>query len=256
MPKVVNFYLDDSGVRHPDHAPGKRAAHGYDWFALGGVLVKQKDEDAARTLHKAFLRQVEHLRSDSFGGNPRPDGQFPLAHGFEQSEPGQILRGTLSTDAERSRHPRRRSIAHAGQVRAGRCLPGTRAAGRPATDNELRAVVRAALSGVQQPETVYDGRLGQAEALRVRPVRTIKPGPRKRRHKPTGKRPDVPKEVRRQQAAGRLAAIKATAWTGLTPSGGPLRRPRGGSRNRTGTARTTSSSRVVTPPRFVTPATP
>lgn len=93
-------------------------------------------------------------------------------------------------------------------------------------DDELRAVVRAALSGVEQPETgsfmtdVWD----KAEALRVRPVRTIKPGPRKRRHKPSGKRPDVPKEVRRQQAAGRLA-IKATAWTGLTPSGGPLRRP-------------------------------
>ncbi|UPT92281.1 DUF3800 domain-containing protein (plasmid) [Bradyrhizobium barranii subsp. apii] len=54
MPNIVNFYLDDSGARHPDHAPGKRAAHGYDWFALGGVLVKQEDEDAARALHKAF----------------------------------------------------------------------------------------------------------------------------------------------------------------------------------------------------------
>ena len=25
---------------HPDHDPGKRAAHAYDWFALGGILVK------------------------------------------------------------------------------------------------------------------------------------------------------------------------------------------------------------------------
>jgi hypothetical protein len=54
MPNVINFYLDDSGARHPDHDPGKRAAHGYDWFALGGIMVKQEDEDAARALHKAF----------------------------------------------------------------------------------------------------------------------------------------------------------------------------------------------------------
>jgi Protein of unknown function (DUF3800) len=54
MPKVFNFYLDDSGTRHPDHKPGKRPAHGYDWFALGGILVKDEDEQKARDLHKAF----------------------------------------------------------------------------------------------------------------------------------------------------------------------------------------------------------
>jgi hypothetical protein len=54
MPKVVNFYLDDSGARHPDHDPGKRAAHGYDWFALGGILIKDEDEESARELHKQF----------------------------------------------------------------------------------------------------------------------------------------------------------------------------------------------------------
>jgi len=55
MPKVVNFYLDDSGTRHPDHNPGKRPAHGYDWFALGGVLVNQEQESEARRLHVEFL---------------------------------------------------------------------------------------------------------------------------------------------------------------------------------------------------------
>jgi Protein of unknown function (DUF3800) len=54
MPKVVNFYMDDSGTRHPDHKPGKKAQHGYDWFALGGVLVKEEDEPAARKEHKDF----------------------------------------------------------------------------------------------------------------------------------------------------------------------------------------------------------
>jgi hypothetical protein len=44
MPKILNFYLDDSGTRHPDHKQGKRAAHGYEWFALGGILVKEEDE--------------------------------------------------------------------------------------------------------------------------------------------------------------------------------------------------------------------
>jgi hypothetical protein len=54
MVKVVNFYMDDSGTRHPDHNPGKRAAHGYDWFALGGVLVKNDDEAQARDLYAEF----------------------------------------------------------------------------------------------------------------------------------------------------------------------------------------------------------
>jgi hypothetical protein len=54
MAKVINFYMDDSGTRHPDHDPGKRAAHGYDWFALGGILVKTEDENKARDLHEQF----------------------------------------------------------------------------------------------------------------------------------------------------------------------------------------------------------
>ena len=54
MPKVLQFYIDDSGARRPDHKPGKRAAHGRDWFALGGVLLNEEDEDAARALHAAF----------------------------------------------------------------------------------------------------------------------------------------------------------------------------------------------------------
>jgi hypothetical protein len=57
MQKVINFYLDDSGTRHPDHDPGKRAAHGYDWFALGGILIKEEDEDVARNLHKQFCNK-------------------------------------------------------------------------------------------------------------------------------------------------------------------------------------------------------
>ncbi len=57
MIKVVNFYMDDLGTRRPDHKPGKKAEHGYDWFALGGVLVKSEDEAEARDLHKKFYEK-------------------------------------------------------------------------------------------------------------------------------------------------------------------------------------------------------
>ena len=51
---VLNFYLDDSGTRHPSRDPGRRPEHGYDWFALGGVLVSEEDEVCARRLHGEF----------------------------------------------------------------------------------------------------------------------------------------------------------------------------------------------------------
>lgn len=54
MPVTLNFYIDDSGTRHPTRNPGKRPAHGYDWFALGGVLVRSDDEEQARALHLDF----------------------------------------------------------------------------------------------------------------------------------------------------------------------------------------------------------
>src|SRR5690348_15108237 len=57
MDNVVNFYMDDSGTRRPDHRPGKRPAHAFDWFALGGVLVKGTDEAQARQLHDEFCRR-------------------------------------------------------------------------------------------------------------------------------------------------------------------------------------------------------
>lgn len=56
MPKVINFYMDDSGTRHPDHAPMQNR-HGNDWFALGGVLVCDEDEEGARDLHERFCKE-------------------------------------------------------------------------------------------------------------------------------------------------------------------------------------------------------
>jgi len=54
MADILNFYLDDSGTRHPDHKPPLSSASGRDWFALGGVLVREEEEAEARALHQAF----------------------------------------------------------------------------------------------------------------------------------------------------------------------------------------------------------
>ena len=48
MVEVYSLYLDDSGTRRPTNKPGKKAEHGYDWFALGGVLLREEDEEPAR----------------------------------------------------------------------------------------------------------------------------------------------------------------------------------------------------------------
>jgi hypothetical protein len=57
MPKTLNLYLDDSGTRHPTRDQGKKAEHGYDWFALGGILICSDDEEVARDLHSKFCKK-------------------------------------------------------------------------------------------------------------------------------------------------------------------------------------------------------
>lgn len=53
---VMQLYLDDSGTRHPDRKPSS-ALHGYDWFGLGGVMLRQLDEEAVRSRHAAFCEK-------------------------------------------------------------------------------------------------------------------------------------------------------------------------------------------------------
>jgi len=54
----MHLYLDDSGTRNLNHtvAPTAAPAHGYDWFALGGVIVNQEDEHVARAYHLQFMQ--------------------------------------------------------------------------------------------------------------------------------------------------------------------------------------------------------
>lgn len=57
MPSVINLYLDDSGTRYPDHKPGRLPKHGHDYFALGGVLIRDSDEETARRLYNNFCEK-------------------------------------------------------------------------------------------------------------------------------------------------------------------------------------------------------
>lgn len=47
MPSLT-LYLDETGARHPDKASGLPARS--DWFAMGGVIIRQEDRDTARTM--------------------------------------------------------------------------------------------------------------------------------------------------------------------------------------------------------------
>ncbi len=62
MDDVINFYLDDSGTRHPDHKI-VLSHHRRDWFALGGVLIKDSDEAVARDAIVNFRMQWPQLAS-------------------------------------------------------------------------------------------------------------------------------------------------------------------------------------------------
>lgn len=59
MKQIIHLYIDDSGTRHPDHRQGRIAGHGHDYFALGGILIKESDEPAARKLHSNFCGKWE-----------------------------------------------------------------------------------------------------------------------------------------------------------------------------------------------------
>src|SRR5438309_11283668 len=45
---ILNFYMDESGAQHPDHQPPTGWNAHCHWFALGGVLVNDDQEEDAR----------------------------------------------------------------------------------------------------------------------------------------------------------------------------------------------------------------
>jgi hypothetical protein len=54
MPPPLKLYFDDTGSRHPDRKSDASRA-GRDWFGLGGFVVRQEDEAAAKLLHATIV---------------------------------------------------------------------------------------------------------------------------------------------------------------------------------------------------------
>lgn len=53
MTPALHLYLDDSGSRDLDRA---QSQSGSDWFALGGLLIREEDEASARQSHAKFCQ--------------------------------------------------------------------------------------------------------------------------------------------------------------------------------------------------------
>jgi hypothetical protein len=54
MAKRFYLYIDDSGTRFPDRKPFVQRNDGIDCFALGGILVEDKDRAALQAAHDVF----------------------------------------------------------------------------------------------------------------------------------------------------------------------------------------------------------
>ena len=61
MPRLLNFYMDDSGTRAPNRRPLPFDPHRREFFALGGVLINEEDEGAARTAYEEFRHRSGQL---------------------------------------------------------------------------------------------------------------------------------------------------------------------------------------------------
>jgi hypothetical protein len=59
---LLHLYLDESGPRHPDRA-SVQAKHGFDWFAMGGILVRAEDEPVVKSSLTAFTGQWPRLQA-------------------------------------------------------------------------------------------------------------------------------------------------------------------------------------------------
>lgn len=53
--------MDDSGTRHPDHK-AKEALHGYDWFALGGIIIDDENIPSANSEIEIFRSRWPQLK--------------------------------------------------------------------------------------------------------------------------------------------------------------------------------------------------
>lgn len=57
MPSILNFYMDDSGTRAPNRKPLAFDPRRHEFFALGGVLVKEEEEGRVRAAYDEFCHR-------------------------------------------------------------------------------------------------------------------------------------------------------------------------------------------------------
>lgn len=55
-PKRYTLYIDESGIRYPQHKGAPRR-DGMDWFGWGGVLVEKSKEEEILSLHREFCNK-------------------------------------------------------------------------------------------------------------------------------------------------------------------------------------------------------
>jgi hypothetical protein len=77
MVEALALYVDDSGTRMPDYNPAA-AAGTANWFGLGGVLLRERDEPNIRQAHAAFYKRWPQLRGPLHSNEIRFD-QGPFA---------------------------------------------------------------------------------------------------------------------------------------------------------------------------------
>jgi hypothetical protein len=59
---LLHLYIDETGSRHPDR-PGTTAKNGNDWFAMGGILIKDEDQMAVRAAIENFKKQWPKIKA-------------------------------------------------------------------------------------------------------------------------------------------------------------------------------------------------
>jgi hypothetical protein len=79
MPRVLNFYMDDSGTRMPNRKPLPYRPEVREFFALGGVLINEEDEGPARKLYDDFLCPMDDKLPVAFGRDTPQQEKFQLA---------------------------------------------------------------------------------------------------------------------------------------------------------------------------------
>lgn len=101
MARRLNLYLDDSGERRPLRSRQSNGAGGFDYFAVGGLIVMDEDEAHVRKLHDDLVEKW-NLRGPLHSSEIRSKrGNFSFLHNLAKPVHDEFL-GDLNTLFERS----------------------------------------------------------------------------------------------------------------------------------------------------------